>query len=453
MTKHIKIKMIMLQLFKYSFVFILPFLLSCTESSVDDYTPEGNGNTTEKKLSDEELMDKVQKETFKYFWDFAHPTSGLTRERSNEKPDTVTTGGTGFGVMAIIVGVERNYITRTEAVQRLNKMTHFLEDKAERYHGVWPHWLRGSTGKTVAFSHKDNGADLVETAFLIQGLLTVREYFDQENESEKELRETITRLWHDVEWDWFAQSGEYLLWHWSPNFHFEMNMPLRAFNETHIAYILALASPTHAINKEVYEKGWMGDNYVKELNPLNRGDFGGPLFFTHYSYLGLSPHITDKYMQTAGYASYFDRNKKQTNLNREWCKSNQSKYSYYGDKCWGLTASDNPKGYKAHAPQNDDGTITPTAALSSIVYTPEYSLKAMRFFYEEMDEYNLFGKYGFKDAFNISENWVANSYLAIDQGPIVVMIENYRTGIIWDTFMKNPEINIALEKAGLTRTK
>lgn len=446
--------MIMLNFFfKYYLLSIIPLLFGCSSASPDDFTPEEE-KTPEVKLTDEQLMDKVQEANFAYFWDFAHPVSGLSRERSNEKLDTVTTGGTGFGIMSIVVGVERNFITRQQAAKRLVKMTDFLENKTTRYHGVWSHWLSGSTGQTFAFSQKDNGGDLVETAFLIQGLLTAREYFNADNAEENKLRATITRLWEEVEWDWYAQSGEYLLWHWSPNYKFEMNMPLRAFNETQICYILALASPTHPIDKTVYEKGWVGNNYVKLLNPTSRGDYGGPLFFTHYSYLGFTPHVTDKHMALAGYASYFERHKKQTDLNREWCKSNQSKYAYYGDNCWGLTASDDPQhGYMAHAPNNDNGTITPTAALSSIVYSPEFSLKAMRFFYEDLDEINLFGKYGFKDAFNISRNWVAKSYLAIDQGPIVVMIENYRSGIIWDTFMKNPEIQTALDKAGMTKTK
>ncbi|WP_321309102.1 glucoamylase family protein [Marinifilum fragile] len=430
----------------------LCLIIGCSSSSSDEIVPEKEVEP-EAKLTDAELIDIVQEKTFAYFWDFGHPVSGLARERSNEKPDTVTTGGSGFGIMAIVAGVERNYITRQQAVDRLIKMTDFLENKTTRYHGAWSHWLSGTTGKTIPFSPRDNGADIVETAFLVQGMLTAREYFDAETEKEQKLRATITRLWEGVEWDWFAQSGEYLLWHWSPNYHFEMNLPLRSFNETHIAYILALASPTHPIDKSVYEKGWIGNNYVRELDPTKRNDYGGPLFFTHYSYLGLTPHITDQHMSLAGYSSYFDRNKKQTLLNRQWCISNHSTYSYYGESCWGLTASDTPGGYMAHAPNNDNGTITPTAAISSIVYTPEYTLDAMRFFYEKMDEYNLFGQYGFKDAFNISKGWVAKSYLAIDQGPIVVMIENYRSGIIWDTFMKTPEIGIALDKAGLSLTK
>ena len=443
----------MLRLIKFYILPLFSLFIGCSNSSEEIIVPDKE-EKPEVKLTNEQLMDKVEETTFSYFWDFAHPVSGLARERSNEKLDTVTTGGSGFGLMALIAGVERNYITRSQAVERLIKITDFLENKTTRYHGAWAHWINGTTGATIAFSQKDNGGDLVETSFLVQGLLSVREYFDANNPSENKLRATITRLWESVEWDWYAQSGEYLLWHWSPNYHFEMNMPLRAFNETHIAYILALASPTHPINKTVYEKGWIGNSYVRELNPTTRGDYGGPLFFTHYSYLGLSPHITDQYMTQAGYSSYFDRNKKQTLLNLQWCKSQSSKYPYYGDNCWGLTASDDPQyGYMAHAPNNDNGTITPTAALSSIVYTPEQSINAMRYFYDDLEEYNLFGKYGFKDAFNINRGWVAKSYLAIDQGPIVVMIENYRSGAIWNSFMKNPEINSALDKAGLTRTK
>ncbi|PXY01259.1 beta-glucosidase [Marinifilum breve] len=431
---------------------ILSLLIGCSSSSSNEYLPEPEDDKNT-QLSDQELLDLVSEKSFDYFWGFAHPESGMIRERSNGSIDTVTTGGTGFGVMAIIVGIERNYITREEGLNRIMKITDFLENKATRYHGAWAHWLNGSTGKTIPFSQKDNGGDLVETSFLIQGLLTAREYFNSESENEKSLRNTITRLWEEVEWDWYAPTDDHLLWHWSPNYEFEMNLPIRSFNETMITYILALASPTHGIDPIVYKNGWIGSEYIKQLDPKKRNDRGGPLFFTHYSYLGLTPHIRDEHISLAGYQSYFDRNKQHTLLNREWCINQKSKYSYYGENCWGLTASDDPFGYMAHAPGNDNGTISPTAALSSIVYTPELSIKAIRHMYYDLSNYNLFGKYGFKDAFNFHEGWIAKSYLAIDQGPIVVMIENYRSGLIWKNFMKNNEISTALEKAGLELTQ
>ncbi len=407
----------------------------------------------DKKLSDDELMTLVQKQTFKYFWDFADPNSGMAPER-NATPDVVTIGGTGFGVMTIPVGIERGFITREQGVERMLKITGFLA-KADRFHGVWPHWLYGATGKTKPFSPKDDGGDLVETAFMVQGLLTVQQYFDKDNASEKQLRDEIQTLWEEVEWDWYRQGDQNkLYWHWSKNYGWDMNMPIKGFNEGLIVYVLAASSPTHGIPAEVYHEGWTNSDYFYNGNeyegiklPLGF-PYGGPLFFSHYSFLGLNPHgLKDKY------ADYYEQNQNHSMINYKYCVSNPKGHKGYSEKSWGLTASDDPLvGYLAHEPHptnNDNGTISPTAALSSIVYTPKESLVAMRYFYEEIGD-KLFGEYGFKDAYNMNENWYADSYLAIDQGPIIVMIENHRTGLLWNSFMKNKEVQTGLDKLGFT---
>ncbi|WP_203558645.1 glucoamylase family protein [Bacteroides sp. 51] len=404
-----------------------------------------------KHLTDEELLTLVQKQTFRYFWDFAHPESGLAHERSNGRPEVATIGGSGFGVMAIIVGVERGFVTRDEGAERMLKIVNFLNKDAQSYHGIWPHWLNGKTGETIPFSRKDDGADLVESAFMFEGLLAAHQYFNQETNTERRIRGLISKLWREAEWNWFTQGGqEVLYWHWSPNNDWTMNHQIKGHNECHIAYILAAASPTFSVKESVYHRGWAnstvfrnGKEYYAIKLPLGT-EYGGPLFFTHYSYLGLDPRgLKDRY------ADYEEQMKAHTLINRAYCIDNPKKYKGYGKKCWGLTASDGDKGYSAHSPRNDRGVITPTAAISSIPYTPEYSIEAMRYFYEELGE-NLWGEYGFKDAFNLTENWFAPSYLAIDQGPIIVMIENYRTQLIWKLFMSHPDVQTGLKKLGFT---
>jgi len=404
----------------------------------------------QKNLSDTALLTLVQKQTFKYFWDFAHPVSGMARERSNPAygygDEVVTTGGTGFGVMAIIVAVERGWITRDSAARHLLKMVAFLS-KADAYHGVFPHWLNGATGKTIPFSRKDDGADLVETSYLFQGLLCVRQYFDQDNNVESQLRNRINWLWNDVEWDWFTKGGEEVLyWHWSPNNGWAMNFPVRGYNECLIMYVLAASGERYPVSSAVYHRGWAQSNFFKNGKefygiklPLGF-DYGGPLFFSQYSFLGLDPtNLTDRY------ANYWEQNKNHTLINRAWCIDNPQKFKGYGENCWGLTASDNFEGYNAHAPGNDLGVITPTAALSSFPYTPEYSMQALKHFYFDLGD-KIWSDYGFVDSFSESKNWYAKNYLAIDQGPIIVMIENYRTGLLWKLFMSCPEIQNGLKK-------
>ncbi|HMT53153.1 MAG TPA: glucoamylase family protein [Saprospiraceae bacterium] len=402
----------------------------------------------ENTMTDAELMDMVQKYTFRYFWDEGHPVSGMARERNNSE-DIVTTGGSGFGIMGILVGIENGYITRSEGANRIIKIISFLQ-YAEKFHGAFPHWMNGRTGKVVPFSQFDNGGDLVETAFLMQGLLAARQFFDVNNNTEKAIRQIITKLYEDVEWDWYSKNNSGVLyWHWSPNYAWQMNFPLRGYNEAMIVYLLAIASPTNSVPASYYHNGWAAANNYKNGNTwfgykLFVGPaYGGPLFFAHYSFLGFDPRgIKDKY------ANYFENNRNHTLINRGWCIYNPLKHKKYSENSWGLTASDNPFGYSAHEPgSRDNGTIAPTAALSSMPYTPTESIAALRHFYFVEGE-SLFGPNGFYDAFNGDQNWVADSYLAIDQGPILVMLQNHRTELLWNMFMKNPEIKPALDAIG-----
>ncbi|HEY0652102.1 MAG TPA: glucoamylase family protein [Chryseosolibacter sp.] len=401
------------------------------------------------RMSDEALLDTVQRRTFKYFYNFAHPTSGMARER-NTSGDIVTSGGSGFGIMAIIVGIERSFITRDQAMSHFHKIISFLET-ADRFHGAWPHWLNGSTGKVVPFSANDNGGDLVETSFLIQGLLTLRQYLNPSIAAEKNLIDRINALWEGVEWDWYTRGGQKVLyWHWSPDKQWTMNHQIRGYNEALITYVLAASSTTHSIDKATYEQGWANNGAIRN-GKLFYGttlpvgfDLGGPLFFAHYSFLGLDPrNLEDQY------ANYWTQNVNHSKINYLYAADNPKNFAGYSEDSWGLTASDNQAGYSAHSPTNDLGVITPSAALSSIPYTPEESLRAMRYFYYKLGD-RLWGPYGFYDAFNLNEPWFANSYLAIDQGPIIVMIENHRTGKLWDLFMSAPEVRAGLTKLSFT---
>ena len=401
-------------------------------------------------VSDEELLTIVQQQTFKFFWDFAHPESGMARERLTSA-NLVTSGGSGFGIMALVVGIERNFLTRPEGLDRMDKILSFLET-ADRFHGAWPHWMDGNTGAVIPFSANDNGGDLVETSFLVQGLLTFRQYLDPNITAEKDLINRINELWESVEWDWYTRDGQNVLyWHWSPDKQWTMNHAIRGYNEALITYFLAAASPTHAIDASAYHEGWAGNGNIRNNKgfygitlPLGY-DYGGPLFFAHYSFLGLDPRgLSDTY------GNYWTQNVNHSRINHAYSVANPKGYVGYSDENWGLTASDNHQGYSAHSPTNDLGVITPTAALSSFPYTPEESMKALKFFYYTLGD-RLWGSYGFYDAFNLTEGWTANSYLAIDQGPIIVMIENHRTGLLWDLFMSAPEVQVGMDKLGFAR--
>jgi hypothetical protein len=401
-------------------------------------------------LSDSALLDLIQRQTFKYFWDFAHPVSGMARERSNTDAgyghETVTTGGTGFGVMGVIAATERKWIGRDTAAKFLLKMTRFLA-KAPCYHGVFPHWMDGATGKTIPFGRKDDGGDLVETSYLFQGLLCARQYFNQNNPVENELRQRINWMWQEIEWNWYTQGQEVLYWHWSPNNGWAMNFPVRGFNECLIMYVLAAsAGERYGVSSAVYHRGWAIGDFFKNGKefygirlPLGF-DYGGPLFFSQYSFLGLDPHgLKDRY------ADYWEQNRNHTLINYEHAVRNPKKFKGYGASSWGLTASDDYQGYDAHSPTNDNGTISPTAALAAFPYTPEQSMRAARHFYDDLGG-KIWGPYGFSDAFSESQNWYGTSYLAIDQGPIIAMIENYRTGLLWKLFMSCPEVQGGLKK-------
>jgi hypothetical protein len=399
-------------------------------------------------LSDDALLTLVQQQTLKYFVDFAHPACGMARER-NTSGDVVATGGSGFGVMALVVGMSRNFITRDQGLTQFGKILTFLET-CDRFHGVWPHWLNGTTGKVVPFGPQDDGADLVETSYMVMGLYTMRQYLDSTNTAEKLLMNRIKALTSAVEYDWFTQGQNVLYWNWSPDYGFAVNVKIQGYNETLITYVVAASSTTHPVSAAVYHQGYAQNGAIKNGNsyygyPLPLGQaYGGPLFFTQYTYLGLDPRNLNDI-----YANYWTQNVNQSLINYSYCVANPKKYIGYNSTSWGLTASDDPNEYTAHSPTNDDGTITPTAAVSSLPYTPVQSMDAIRKFYYILGN-RLWGQYGYYDAYDPTLGWWASSYIAIDEGPIIGMIENYRSQLLWNLFMSCPEVQQGLTKLGFT---
>lgn len=406
-------------------------------------------------ITDAELLTKVQQQTFRYFWDFAHPISGLAREGSKHAANIVTSGGSGFGIMAILVAIERGFITRAQGLQRMQTIVSFLKNTAQNFHGVYPHWLDGATGATIPFSPNDNGADLVETSFLMQGLITVRQYFNGADALETALRSDINTIINRVEWNWFQQNNQNVLyWHWSPDKAWVMNHKIQGWNECFITYILAASSANYSITKAVYDQGWARNGAIKNGKqfygitlPLGE-DYGGPMFFEHYSFLGLNPtNLSDNY------AVYKDQAKNHALINYNYCKANPKQWYGYSDSVWGLTASNIRNGYTASSPTNDQGFIAPTAALSSMPFTPDESMAALKFYYYVLGD-KIFKEYGFTDAFSLdvlrNGAWFDDAFLAIDQGPIIVMIENYRTGLLWNLFMSAPEVKTGLQKLGFS---
>lgn len=418
-------------------------------------------------MSDDELLDMVQEACLRLYWEAAHPNAGMALECVPGDEHLVALGASGFGVLAILAGVERGFIERAAAAERLLQIIEFLR-QADRFHGVWPHFLDGRTGRTIPlFGRYDNGGDLVETAFMAQGLLAARQYFDRDSPAEAKIRQGVTELWEGIEWDWYRRTpdGPVLYWHWSPDYGWHIDHPLIGWNETMIAYLLAIASPTHPVPASLYFSGWAGNNerareYRRSWGKTRDGEdyrngrsyhgitldvgvgSGGPLFFTHYSYLAIDPRqITDRY------TNYFENNRALALINYCYCQANPGGYKGYGPGFWGLSACDDHSGYQAHdpTPKNDNGTIAPTAALASFPYTPAESMAALKHLYRELGA-QVWGIYGFRDAYNPTVNFVSPIFMGLNQAPITVMIENWRSGLLWRLLSADPAIGAMLTR-------
>ena len=438
-------------------------------------SPSAEVSSSTREFNDDELLTMLQQDCFRYYWDGADPNSGMTRENIPGDDRIVATGASGFGIMALVVGVDRHFITREQGVERMTRIANFLEH-AQRYHGAWSHFMDGSTGKSLpVFGMFDNGGDLVETSFLVQGLLAARQYFHGKTEAEQALYKRITQLWETVEWDWYRgdPKSNFIYWHWSAEWAQQIHHPLIGFNEVMITYLLAMSSPTHGVPVDMYYSGWAGQSeqalgYRRGWSGAVDGDHygnghtyygikldvgvgtGGPLFFTHYSYVGFDPaKLHDRFT-----SSYFDNNRKIALINRAYCIANPKHFDGYGPDAWGLTASDGPEGYVPHAPddQSDRGTLTPTGALASFPYTPDASMAALKHYYRDLGA-QLWGIYGPRDAYDVKHNWISPIYMGLNQAPITVMVENYRSKLVWNSFMANPEITDMLRKLDALTSK
>lgn len=417
-------------------------------------------------MTDDQLLTMVQQGCFRYYWEGANPVAGLAPEVLPGDPDLIAVGGNGFGVMALIVATQRHFVAREQADARMLKIVRFLS-RADRFHGAWPHFLNGRTGHVIPlFGKYDDGGDLVETAFMMQGLLAARQYFDRDTPAEREIRDTITRLWHGVDWSWYRRTPDspVLYWHWSPDHGFYIHHPLVGWNETMMVYLLAIASPTHPVPASMYDSGWAGTaplqiHYRQGWSRTTQGDHyanghsyygikldvgegpGGDLFFTQFSFMGFDPRgLRDRY------TDYFANNRALAQINRAYCIANPRHYVGYGPDCWGISAGINVGGGQPQ-PRDDNGTISVMAALGCMPYTPQASLAALKHYYRDLGP-KVWGIFGFHDSFNQTENWYEPVYMALDQAPIVVMIENHRTGLVWKCFMANPEIRPALQAIG-----
>ncbi len=454
------------------FVGVPPRTLYYRVTAVDtggrESAPSASVSASTHAMDDDALLTMVQEACFRYYWEGAHPNAGMAIEIQPGDPNLVALGSSGFGIMALLVGVDRQFVTREAGAARLLRIVRFLA-RADRFHGAWPHFLDGRTGKTIAyFGPYDDGADLVETAFLMQGLLTARQYFDRDTPAEREIRDTITGFWRTVEWEWFRQraDSEFLYWHWSPTAGFHISHPLVGWNETLMVYLLAIASPTHGVPAALYHSGWAGQSelavrYRRNWSRTTEGDHyvngheyygirlevgegtGGELFFTHFSFMGFDPRG-----KRDRYTNYFANNRAIARIQQAYAVENPLGRAGYGADTWGRSAGVNAGSGRA-TPAGDNGTITCSAALSSMAYTPEASMAALRHFYRDLGD-RVWGIYGFRDGFNETESWYEDVYMGLNQAPIVVMIENFRTGLIWQRFMANPEIAPALAKMGFT---
>ena len=436
------------------------YRVTARTSSLRESRPSATVEASTRPMSDEELLTMVEEAGFRYYWEAAEPHSGMTRENTPGDDDIIAVGATGFGVMAMVAAADRGFITHGEAMARLLQITAFLE-RADRYHGAWPHFLSGSTGRRLpVFDIYDNGADLVETSFLMEGLLTARQYFARDGAEGQELFARITGLWEGVDWNWFRATPQHdaLYWHWSPEYSFLIANRLTGWNEVMVTYLEAIASPTHGIPASDYTSGWVGEaignpyangkSFYGIKLAVGRGT-GGPLFFTDYSFMGFDPRgLRDRY------ANYFENNRAQALINQRYCMANPHHWKGYGEDTWGLTAVDGPDGYVPYepTPELDDGTIAPTGAVSAMPYTPEASLAALKHYYRDLGA-QVWSIYGFRDALNLEQNWYSGITMGLNQAPMVVMIENYRSGLVWKEYMANMEIRKALQDIGFRSAK
>jgi hypothetical protein len=418
------------------------------------------------------FLDSLSKHTFNFFWETADSNTAQIPDRW-PTPSFSSIAATGFGITSYLIGAERGYITRAQAAERVLKTITFLHQLPKGdstsgvvgYKGFFYHFIDMKTG------HRFRNVELstIDTGLLMAGILSAQSYFDGDNEKEQQIRAIADSLYLAIEWDWAMNNEQTMTMGWHPEKGF-IESRWRGYNEAMILYVLALGSPTHTIPAESWT-AWTSTYQWANYYGQEHVNFG-PLFGHQYSQMYIDFRgIYDPYMKDKG-IDYFENSKRATYANRAYCMANPGHYTGYSTNIWGLTACDGPgnsnkinpnisfMGYHARGAaqyyNDDDGTITPTAAGGSIAFAPEICIPALQAMYEQYGD-KIYTRYGFVDAFNLSiENkdgstgWVDTDHLGIDQGPILIQAENYRSELVWNLMKKNPYIINGLKKAGFS---
>lgn len=418
------------------------------------------------------FLDSLSKHTFNFFWETADSNTAQVPDRW-PTPSFSSIAATGFGITSYLIGAERGYITREQAAERVLKTISFLHQRPKGdstsgvvgYKGFFYHFIDMKTG------HRYRNVELstIDTGLLMAGILSAQSYFDGEHETEKQIRAIADSLYLAIEWDWAMNNGQTMTMGWHPEKGF-IESRWKGYNEAMILYVLALGSPTHTIPAESWT-AWTSTYQWANYYGQEHVNFG-PLFGHQYSQMYIDFRgIYDPYMKDKG-IDYFENSKRATYANRAYCMANPGHYTGYSSNVWGLTACDGPgnstkanpnvsfMGYHARGAaqyyNDDDGTITPTAAGGSMAFAPEICIPALQAMYEQYGD-KIYTRYGFVDAFNLSikntdgsTGWIDTDHLGIDQGPILIQAENYRSELVWNLMKKNPYIINGLKKAGFS---
>jgi len=421
-------------------------------------------------------LEEVQRRNFNYFWELAHDQNFQIPDRYPTRTFS-SIAATGFGLTTYLVGVEKGFITRTQAAERVLNTLRVLRDLPQGeaasgvsgYRGFFYHFLT----LDEALRYKQVELSTIDTGLLMAGVLSAMSYFDRDTEREREIREIADFLYRRVEWDWaMRKSSGRMTMGWHPEKGF-IEAEWRGYNEAMILLIMAMASPTHPIPADAWDK-WCSTYLWAEYRGYEHLNFS-PLFGHQYSHMYIDFRgIQDAYMRNKG-IDYFENSRRATYANRAYCIANPKGFKDYSENVWGLTACDGPgyekrlynghpiqfRGYSARGASarrvTDDGTIAPTAAGGSVPFAPEICIPALKTMWEKYPD-RLVDEYGYHDAFNPSytfgegnENgWVDTDYIGIDQGPIVIQIQNHENEMIWDLMKRNPYILEGLRKAGFS---
>ena len=433
-------------------LFTTLFTCSCVDDESTLPAPSTSNDNSYSPVTVKAMMDEQQKKIISLFYEGADPTTGMAYNNPKYK-ETLTTGASGMGVMCIVAGVERGWIDRAAGAEHIAKMTRFLK-KATRFEGAWSHWYY-TNGAPYPFGNQVAAGEIVETAFMMGGLLTACEYFTGNSDAEKEIRENTQYFWETINWKKFIK-GDKLYWIWHSDKvgqNNELELQMIGWNECLLIYILGMAAPDHLkIPQSIYSTSWKGWNFATPsrktygyLMPLGT-EYGGSLFLSQYSFLGLDPRLMED-----NDVYYWTQNVSHTMINRHYCIFEAPAEYNYSELNWGLTACGgcgSNSDYKGRRPfQDDDGVIAPTASISAYPFTPFYSTQVM--FNMSKNFPNLNGEYGFSISYSPSEKSVGTDYLAMEHAPMAIMIENYRTGLIWNLLMKNEYVQKGLQLAGM----